>query len=100
MPRPASGWRAWASIPTRSLTDARASGSVRRAFLDANVLYSASRDARSRLRSLWEAGAEVVTSAYAVEEARRNAENDDHRARLEALLARTRIVPEAPSPDL
>lgn len=44
-----------------------------RVFLDANVLFSAAYTLGSRLVVLWElAGVELVTSALAVEEARRN----------------------------
>ena len=70
---------------------------MERAFLDANVLFSALRDARSRLLPLWSlAGVEIVTSAYAIEEVRRNLESEAQRKRLEALLARTTIVSESP----
>jgi predicted nucleic acid-binding protein len=45
---------------------------------------------------LWNSpGAEIVTSAYAVEEARRNLASAEQLVRLEALLERTRIVPES-----
>ncbi|HYR46250.1 MAG TPA: DNA-binding protein [Thermoanaerobaculia bacterium] len=43
-------------------------------------------------------GAEVVTSAYAAEEARRNLASADQLVRLEDLLARTRLVPESDAP--
>lgn len=44
-----------------------------RVFLDANVLFSAAYKAVSPLRKLWELpDAELVTSFYALEEARRN----------------------------
>lgn len=70
---------------------------MERAFLDANVLFSASRDAHSRLLQIWSLdGVEIVTSVYAVEEVRRNVESEAQQRRLEALLARTRIVPETP----
>ena len=71
---------------------------MERAFLDANVLFSASRDPRSALLPLWSlAAVEIVTSAYAVEEVRRNLESEAQRRRLEALLARTTIMSEAPA---
>ena len=74
---------------------------MQRAFLDANVLFLASRDARSRLLRLWRLkDVEVVTSAYAVEEVRRNLEGEPQRKRLETLLARTRVVPEPLIPRL
>ncbi len=44
-----------------------------RVFLDANVLFSAAYRPHSRLRELWSsAGAELVTSELALEEAHRN----------------------------
>ena len=70
-----------------------------RAFLDANVLFSAAYREGSSLLRLWSIPeAILVTSAYAAEEARRNLESPDQRARLEDLLARTRIVPESNVP--
>ncbi|HEX8696138.1 MAG TPA: PIN domain-containing protein [Longimicrobium sp.] len=65
-------------------------------FLDANVLFSAAYSAGSRLQLLWEIPAvELVTSTYAVEEARRNLPQEEQRQRLEALLRQTRLVAEA-----
>jgi uncharacterized protein len=67
-------------------------------FLDANVLYSAAYLAGSRLGDLWSLSAtEIVTSFYAVEEARRNLASDRPEAlvRLDALLGAMIIVPEA-----
>lgn len=70
-----------------------------RAFLDANVSFSAAYRETSGLLKLWTIpGAELFTSAYASEEARRNLLSADQRARLEDLLARTRIVPESDAP--
>jgi predicted nucleic acid-binding protein len=70
-----------------------------RAFLDANVLFSAAYREKSLLLRLWNhPGAEMITSAYAAEEARRNLTSPDQRARLESLLARTRIVAESNAP--
>ena len=44
-----------------------------RVFLDANVLFSAAYLESSKLRRLWElTGVELISSEYAVEEARRN----------------------------
>ena len=73
---------------------------MRRAFLDANVLFSAAYREGAGLIRLWSlpGGAELVTSAYAAEEARRNLSRPDQHARLEALLARTRLVPESNLP--
>jgi predicted nucleic acid-binding protein len=71
---------------------------LERAFLHTNVLFSAAREPRSRLLSLWSLpGVEVVTSAYVVEEVHRNLESEAQRSRFEALLARTRVVAEAVS---
>lgn len=48
------------------------------------------------MHSLWElSGAEIVTSVFAAEEARRNLSTVEQRHRLEEFLARTRIVEEA-----
>lgn len=70
-----------------------------RAFLDANVLFSAADREASGLMRLWKLpDAELVTSAYAAEEARRNLPLADQRARLEDLLAQTRIVAESDAP--
>jgi predicted nucleic acid-binding protein len=70
-----------------------------RAFLDANVLFSAAYREKSRLMRLWNRpGAELVTSAYAAEEARRNLASPDQRARLESLLSQMRIVAESDAP--
>ena len=67
-----------------------------RLFLDANVLFSAAYGEGSRLALFWDIpGAELITSAYAVEEVRRNLEREEQRHRLAMLLQRTRIVPEA-----
>ena len=64
-------------------------------FLDANVLFSAAWRADAGLGRLWRlTGAQLITSVYAVEEARRNLEEPDQVRRLEDLLPRMRIVPE------
>lgn len=66
-----------------------------RLFLDANVLFSAAYREGAGLLRLWGLSkVELMTSAYAAEEARRNLEWESARARLAALLARVRIVPE------
>lgn len=65
-----------------------------RVFLDANVLFSAAYRSDSGLLVLWRrAGVAVLTSAYAVAEARRNLARDDQRRRLDALVRRCQIVP-------
>ena len=71
-------------------------------FLDANVVFSAAHGAEGRaqhLVALAVAGrCTLVTSAHAIEEARRNLElkSRGFEARLAAALAITGIVPEAP----
>jgi uncharacterized protein len=71
---------------------------MRRVFLDANVLFSAAYRQGAGLLNLWKvADVELVTSGYAAEEARRNLDTPDRRARLERLLAAVAIVAEAPS---
>lgn len=70
-----------------------------RAFLDANVLFSAAYREESGLLRLWRIpGATLVTSAYAAEEARRNLASSDQLARLDNLLGQTQIVPESDAP--
>ena len=67
-----------------------------RVFLDANVLFSAAYRSDSTLRRLWErGGVQLVTSAYAVEEARRNLPAGERRARLDVLLATVEQVTES-----
>lgn len=63
------------------------------AFLDANVLFSAAYRQGAGLRRFWElAGVELVTSAYAAEEARSNLREAEQRHRLRFLLALVRVV--------
>ena len=65
-----------------------------RVFLDANVLFSAAYRSDAGLVVLWHrAGAALLTSAYAVDEARRNLSGDDQRRRLEALVRTCELVP-------
>jgi uncharacterized protein len=66
-----------------------------RIFLDANVLFSAAYLENSRLNRLWRLeDAELLSSAYAVEEARRNLALDWPRAlvRLEWLAAKLTLI--------
>lgn len=66
-------------------------------FLDANVLFSAAYRAESPLRELWTLpGTELVTSDYALEEARRNLSGLDQR-RLEELMGGVRLIHESGS---
>lgn len=65
-------------------------------FLDANVLFSAAYRSKSGLKRLWELdGLEIITSGYAVEEARRNLSEPSQRERLDQLLRGTRLVSES-----
>jgi len=65
---------------------------VDRLFLDANVLFSAAYRPDAGVIRLWEvSGAELVTSSYVVEEARRNLTGKDQRTRLEELLKRVEV---------
>lgn len=57
-----------------------------RVFLDANVLFSASYRHNSGLLRLWQLNdTELVTSQYAMEEARRNLTDESQLSRLKAL---------------
>jgi uncharacterized protein len=74
---------------------------MRRVFLDANILFSAAYRDGAGLRKLWEIpGVALLTSGYAVEEARRNLDTPERRGRLEGLLATIEIVMEAPRTPL
>ena len=65
-----------------------------RVFLDANVIFSAAYRPDSGLAVLWRrAGATLLTSAYAVDEARRNLPGPDQHRRLDALVGACEIVP-------
>lgn len=69
---------------------------ARRVFLDANVLFSAAYRRSAGLVALWRLpGATLLTSAYAAEEARRNLDSEEQRARLAGLLARVEVVAES-----
>lgn len=71
-----------------------------RLFLDANVLFSAAYREDASLRELWRRpGVELVTSGYALEEARRNLDAR-HRLRLERLMVGVRLVADSPVHDL
>lgn len=72
-----------------------------RVFLDANVLFSAAYREGAGLLVLWkQPDVQLLTSGYAVEEARRNLHTADRRSRLEELLAAVRIGSEAPQVPL
>jgi len=68
---------------------------VDRVFLDANVLFSAAYRPDSRLRALWESSdVELVSSEYAVEEARRNIQlaKPENADGLQALTDRLAVI--------
>lgn len=66
-------------------------------FLDANILFSAAYRPDAGLRLLWAlSDVKLVTSAYAVEEARRNLELAEQRAALEALLQSVQVLAATP----
>jgi predicted nucleic acid-binding protein len=62
-------------------------------FLDANVLFSAAYRPDAGLVRLWHvAGVELISSDYAVQEARRNLATAAQRERLETLTADLRLA--------
>ncbi|HWR21758.1 MAG TPA: DNA-binding protein [Verrucomicrobiae bacterium] len=64
-----------------------------RLFLDANVLFSAAYRPDAGLRRLWQiVSVELITSAYAEEEARRNLETPAQHATLDALLRHVKVL--------
>ncbi|MGH8501374.1 MAG: PIN domain-containing protein [Gammaproteobacteria bacterium] len=71
-----------------------------RIFLDANVLFSAAYRANAGLTRLWTADVELLTSRYAIEEARLNLAEEIQRDRLEKLLRNVRVVAELTSAPL
>lgn len=75
-----------------------------RLFLDANILFSAAYRPNAGLRQLWRlSGVSLLTSGYAVEEARRNLDTADQRRDLQTLLVNTHLQQAAelrqPLPD-
>jgi uncharacterized protein len=66
---------------------------VDRVFLDANVLLAAALRPEAALHRLWRLDdVELLSSSYAVEEARRNLETPSQRGRLTRLLRRVSLV--------
>jgi predicted nucleic acid-binding protein len=64
-----------------------------RVFLDANVLFSAAYRPDASLRRLWAvANIQLLTSAYAADEARRNLKTEAQQADIAALLASVEII--------
>jgi predicted nucleic acid-binding protein len=69
-----------------------------RAFLDANVLFSAAYREGAGLRALWRLpDVSLWTSGYAIEEARRNLDGVEPRIRLDALVGGVQVVAESAS---
>lgn len=70
---------------------------MRRIFLDANVLFSAAYREGAGLLRFWRLAETVLlTSGYAIEEARRNLDSPEARVRLERMIAEMEVVPENP----
>ena len=68
-----------------------------RVFLDANVLFSAAYRRDAELRKLWKLpNVNLVTSLYAVEEARRNLDAQEQIKDLEVLLQDIEVTVAAP----
>ena len=71
---------------------------MERVFLDANILFSAAYRSDAGLRQLWGLPqVELITSAYAAEEARRNLDRPEQHTALEMLLRSVQVLT-APSP--
>ena len=69
-----------------------------RLFLDANGLFSAAYRSDARLRELWAAkDVKLVTSSYAVEEARRNLDSPEQREELEKLMRKMEVLASSPA---
>lgn len=69
-----------------------------RAFLDANVLFSAAYRPDAGLRKLWTLRkVDLVTSRYAAEEAIRNLDDQEQVQRLDALLRTVEIADTTPA---
>lgn len=67
-----------------------------RVFLDANVVFSAAHRAEAGLLKLWKLrGVVLVSSDYAVVEARLNLDARSQQQRLDKLIQALRLVPEA-----
>ncbi len=72
-----------------------------RVFLDANILFSAAYRRESGLKQLWRISeTQLLTSEYAVEEARRNLSDRYQRARLTRLVRKVEVVSEPTEHDL
>ncbi len=66
---------------------------MERVFLDANVLFSAAYRSDARVRELWGLKeVKLVTSSYAIEEARRNLDTPKQREELEKLIGTMEVL--------
>lgn len=66
---------------------------VDRVFLDANVLFSAAYRPEAGVARLWNLkNVQLMSSPYAIEEARSNLSEDDQQHRLVLLLESVRVV--------
>jgi predicted nucleic acid-binding protein len=64
-----------------------------RVFLDANVLFATAWLPKAALQRLWELDdAELLSSSFAIDEARRNLETPAQRGRLTRLLRQVRLI--------
>lgn len=71
-----------------------------RLFLDANVLFSAAYRSDGGLTRLWRVdSAQLISSSYAVHEARRNLHSEERLARLDRLLGDVTVVTRITLPD-
>jgi predicted nucleic acid-binding protein len=71
-----------------------------RVFLDANCLFSAAYREEAGIIRLWELDdVELMTSAYALEEARRNLSRQEQRQRLDKLTRSVKVIA-VHTPDL
>ena len=67
-------------------------------FLDANVLFAAAYRPDANIGKLWEVeDATLVTSAYAIEETRRNLPKSEQQAALERLVGKMDVVAMEPA---
>jgi predicted nucleic acid-binding protein len=72
-----------------------------RIFLDASVLFSAAYRPEAKFLKLWQMpDVHLVSSPYAVEEARRNLQKPEQRARLEKLIQSVNLVSALPAKSL
>lgn len=70
-----------------------------RVFLDANVLFSAAYRADAGLARLWKLSeVQLLSSAYALAEARANLDHDAQQRRLDKLAQKLELIPETTLP--